>query len=267
MTQYTDAGVEVLLREQPEVLDALQHATELALQQSALATNDRAKEHLRSGVGRRLRVLHRALSNMFELFPPSAVEPIDRDALDDAQINLHAFIMNLYGLFDNLAWAFVLHHDLMSTIGDRRKVGFFLTTTKRFFPPALRSFADDAKVNTWHGEYLKNFRDALAHRIAPYIPPSTYSNADETQYIALEHQWQESVQARDWDRAEDISRQQATLGSPCFAFAHSFDSAEGKRILYLHPQMMADAKTAVEGCTVFFANWRLRAPDGGCIGQ
>jgi len=259
MTQYSDAGVEALVREQPEVLDQLQRATEQALEQSAFAANERAREYLRSGVGRRLRVLHRTLSNMFELFPVSTVRPIDRDDLDDAQINLHAFIMNLYGLFDNLAWTFVLHHDLLSQIGSRQKVGFFLPDTKRLFPPALRTFADDAKMNTWHGEYLKSFRDALAHRIAPYIPPATYSNEDEAKYMALERQWLESIKMGQWDRAEDISRRQANLGAPCFAFVHSFDPAEGKRIVYLHPQMMADAKTAAEVCTLFFSNWRQRA--------
>jgi hypothetical protein len=221
--------------------------------------NERAREYLRSGVGRRLRVLHRAFSKMFDLFPVSTVQPIDRDNLDDAQINLHAFIMNLHGLFDNLAWTFVLHHDLLSQVGGRKNVGFFLSDTTRFFPPALRAFAGDAKVNTWHGEYLKTFRDALAHRIAPYIPPATYSDEDEATYIALEQQWLESIRTREWDRAEDISRRQANLGAPCFAFVHSFDPAEGKRIVYLHPQVMADAKTAAEVCAVFFANWQQRA--------
>lgn len=259
MTQYSSAGVEALLLEQPEVLDQLQRAAELAVQQSAFASNERAREYLRSGVGRRLRVLHRTLSNMFELFPPSTVEPVDRDVLDDAQINLHAFIMNLYGLFDNLAWAFVLHHELLSAVGDRKKVGFFLSATKRFFPPALRALANDAKMHAWQGEYLKNFRDALAHRIAPYIPPATYSEEDESEYIALEQQWLDSIKVRDWNRAEDISSRQRALGSPCFVFAHSFDTAEEKRIVYLHPQMMVDAKTAAEVCTLFFANWQQRA--------
>jgi len=259
MTQYSDAGVEALLREQPKVLDQLRRATEQAVQQSAFAANERAREYLRSGVGRRLRLLDRTLSNMFELFPVSTVQPIDRDDLDDAQINLHAFIMNLYGLFDNLAWAFVVHHDLLSQVGDRKKVGFFLSATKRFFPPPLRAFADNAQMKVWHGEYLKNFRDALAHRIAPYIPPATYSNEDESEYLALEQQWHESIKMRDWDRAEDISRRQDSLGSPCFVFTHSFDTAEGKRIVYLHPQMVADAKTAGEVCTLFFANWQQRA--------
>src|SRR5437867_3616608 len=143
MTQYSKAGVEALLREQPEVLDQLQRAIEQSVQQSEFAANERARECLRSGIGRRLRVLHRTLSNMFELFPVSTVRPIERDALDDAQINLHAFIMNMYGLFDNVAWAFVLHHDLLSSVGDRKKVSFFLSATKRFFPPALRALADD----------------------------------------------------------------------------------------------------------------------------
>jgi hypothetical protein len=92
---------------------------------------------------------------------------------------------------------------------------------------------------------------------ARHIPAAT--DWDEAREIALEHQWQESARARDWHRAEDISRRQASLGSPCFAFVHSFDPTEGKRIVYLHPQMMADAKTAVEVCTLFFANWQQRA--------
>src|SRR5215212_9972174 len=129
MTQYSDAGVEALLREQSKVLDQLRCATEQAVRQSPFAANERASEYLHSGVGRRLRMLDRTFSNVFELFPVSTVEPIDRDDLDDTQINLHALIMNLYGLFDNLAWAFVLHHDLLSQVGDRKKVGLLLPAT------------------------------------------------------------------------------------------------------------------------------------------
>ena len=40
MTQYSSAGVEVLLLERPEVLDQLQRATEQAVQHSAFAASD-----------------------------------------------------------------------------------------------------------------------------------------------------------------------------------------------------------------------------------
>lgn len=261
MTQYSNAGVEALLREQPEVLDQLERATEQAVQQSAFG-RQRTSEGIPSQWRRApaARAAPHVVKHV-RAVPVSTVQPIDRDDLDDAQINLHAFNMNLYGLFDNLAWAFVLHLDLLSAVGDRKKVGFFLFATKRFFPPALRGLADHAKMNTWHGEYLKDFRDALAHWIAPYIPPATYSNEDESEYIALEQQWLESIKMRDWNRAEGISRRQASLGSPCFVFAHSF-TAERRRILYLHPQLIADAKTAAEVCSLFFQNWQQRAPDG-----
>jgi hypothetical protein len=78
MTQYSKAGVEALFREQPEVLDQLQRAIEQSVQQSEFAANERAREYLRSGIGRRLRVLHRTLSTMFELFPVSTVRGLFR---------------------------------------------------------------------------------------------------------------------------------------------------------------------------------------------
>jgi hypothetical protein len=64
------------------------------------------------GVGRRLKLLGRCVRNVFHLFPPSRTIPLASDDLDEVQISLHAFVMNLYGLFENLAWAFVLRHDL-----------------------------------------------------------------------------------------------------------------------------------------------------------
>jgi hypothetical protein len=70
-------------------------------------TDQRAKEYLVDGVGRRLRILRRGLHNVYNLFSPAAVRPIDPENLDDVQISLHAFVINLYGLFDNLAWAFI----------------------------------------------------------------------------------------------------------------------------------------------------------------
>src|SRR5258705_13088760 len=105
--------------------------------------------------------------------------------------------MNLYGLIDNLAWAFVLHHDVLLQVGDRKKVGFFLSATKQFFPPVLRVFADDTKMNVWHGEYLKKFRDALADRLAPSIPPPPHSHEDESQHIARDQQWLAGIKIRD----------------------------------------------------------------------
>ena len=161
---YSKEGVERLLTEYPRVDQELERVTLGTLQACADTTSERAKEFLQKGVARRLRLLRRSLSNVFTLFPPAATTPIESDDLDDAVISLHAFVINTYGLFDNLAWAFVVRHGLEQVIGRHTRIGFFLDHTKRHMPAALRSYVDSPKMIEWHTRYLKNYRDALAHK-------------------------------------------------------------------------------------------------------
>ena len=93
----------------------------------------RLREHLLHGAGRRLGVLLRAIENVFALFPPSTTKPLSSDALADVQINLHAFVLNSFGIYDNWAWAYVLRHDLEAVIGDPRRIGLFQDATRRKF--------------------------------------------------------------------------------------------------------------------------------------
>lgn len=55
----------------------------------------RAKEYILHGMGRRLKILKRCLANVFEIFPPSRTQPLKHDDLNEVQISLHAFVMNL----------------------------------------------------------------------------------------------------------------------------------------------------------------------------
>ena len=57
--------------------------------------NERVKEYMFHGVGRRLNVLRHTIINVFGHFPPSTEEKLDRDVLIDVQINLQAFFINL----------------------------------------------------------------------------------------------------------------------------------------------------------------------------
>ncbi len=75
-----------------------------------LNDNPGARNHLLHGSARRLSRIQRALENIFELFPPSTGRPLKRDKLN-VEINLHAYVINMAGLFDNWAWAFVLRHN------------------------------------------------------------------------------------------------------------------------------------------------------------
>lgn len=104
------------------------------LLQSQKIDDEESKKYLTQGVGRRLDVLKRCLERVFELFPSDQERALGRVVLTDVQIYLHAFVMNLFGIFDNWAWAFLHRHDLSDEIGGREKLGLFKRAPQRYLP-------------------------------------------------------------------------------------------------------------------------------------
>src|SRR4051794_32951033 len=74
--------------------------------------NDRAKEYARNGFARRVTTLSRCVFNLYGLIPPETEEIPSREVLYDAQIQLQAFMANVYGCIDNLAWIWVYENKL-----------------------------------------------------------------------------------------------------------------------------------------------------------
>lgn len=254
---YSSEAVDSLTQGHLEVdADIEQLAVRVAQNGQHLASV-RAKEFLLHGVGRRLRVLRRGLKNVFALFPPSATQPIDPDDLENAQLSLHAFVINLYGLFDNLAWAFVWRHGLEKVV-DKRQVGMFKEGTKQHLPQALHAYLDSEKMMRWSTEYLKNYRDSLAHRIPLYIPPAGYSEEETARSAAIDQEQLECILNQDWRKLEALRVEQRRLGAAWPVFVHSFE--EDSTPLVLHPQMLSDAKTVIEACNLFLEHWHERHP-------
>jgi hypothetical protein len=81
------------------------------------------REQLIHGAGRRVGVIKRSIENIFLLFPPDTIRVLESDVLADVQINLHAFMINIYGIYDNWAWAYALRHNLEAEMGGRQKIG------------------------------------------------------------------------------------------------------------------------------------------------
>jgi len=77
--------------------------------------NEKAAEYLMQGAGRRLNILTKCLHNIFKIFPIEKTDLLPRDDLTDLDINLHAFIVNISGISDNLAWVFVYDNDLFGS--------------------------------------------------------------------------------------------------------------------------------------------------------
>lgn len=233
-----------------------------AVQAGQSLTDARAKEHMLHGAGRRIKLLRRCLQNVFRLFPPSRTIPLESEDLDEVQISLHAFVMNLYGLFENLAWSFVLRHELEEALGDRRRIGMFLKSTQQYLPQPLRSYLVSGSLLMWQNDYLKNYRDSLAHRIPLYIPPATFTPEQAQHYQTLDQSEWESIWGQKWEKLEEIRKEKASLGLACPMFIHSYADEEKTKPLYLHPQMICDAKTVVEFCDLYFLYWHEHAELG-----
>lgn len=257
---YTAEQSESLRGECEKVLRSLQALQlKIVAQGQPLDAASRLREHLLHGAGRRVGVIRRAISNVYDLFPPETSRPLNSGTIADVQINLHAFVMNLYGLYDNWAWAFVLRHNLEGVIGDRRGIGLFLDATRRHLPQPLRSYLSSPVTIDWHEQYAKSFRDALAHRIPPYLPPAQFTPEEGRRYNELENEKVECIRGRRWERLDQIYAEQAEIGTPCFTFLHAYTEDTPPKPLRLHPQMLSDGAAVVEFGELFLVHWHERA--------
>ena len=203
----------------------------------------KAHEYVLHGVCRRLMIVKKCIENIFTIYPLNRTSLLNNEERTDIEINLHAFLINVHGIPDNLAWAYVLEHD--SEIDPKLKegqVGLFKKETQKHLPAEVRECVNSAVLSHWHKQYAKGYRDALAHRIPPYIPPSVLTPTHQVKYRELEADMVQAIKEGDIDRATKLLDEQSPIGSICGAFKQSHSESEG---MLLHPQIIVDAKTVM----------------------
>lgn len=211
-------------------------------------TRPESSVYLKEGVCRRLGIMRHSTERIFEIFSPELSTVLKRGDRMDVQAFLHAFVMNVYGALDNLAWVFVLERALMPTIGDRRRVGLFHPGDSNPFASASSqlSFISeiDRVVQSLRKVYAKNYReDALAHRLPPYIPPFILLEANEPRYREIERTMNAALLAGDVGKCEMLEKEQDALTLPAAHFLLSMTDDDGRQPLQLQPQLIVDAMT------------------------
>lgn len=212
--------------------------------------NEKAKEYLLQGVGRRLKTLCRCIDNIFTIFPPARSEHLSKEELTDVSINLHAFFINIAGVFDNLGWVFVYENNLLGKSKERKisknGVGLFCTDTQSHLKQQLRDYLNSISIKSWYADYSKIYRDSLAHRIPLYVPPSLLNDAEAHVFRDREQQIQKLDLTKEVDRDKytELYDVQQKLGRVSHIFAHSLN--EGSRPVYFHAQVLADFATVEE---------------------
>jgi hypothetical protein len=201
----------------------------------------RAQEFAHHGFVRRVRILERCIHNVFELIPTDTVDRLPPSVMSDAQINIQAFIANVYGSADNLAWIWAHETGVADKI-DRKKIGLrsHNLEVRRSFSSEMQAYL--AGLDQWF-TYVVEYRDALAHRIPLYIPERVRpKNVDA--YNALTVQMTDALSTLDAAKYESLAAQQNQLLEFQPFITHSVTETTGQ--VAFHVQMIADFLTVEE---------------------
>lgn len=138
-----------------------------------------AAEHLQYGIARRLSILAESLNALFELTPPELAELAEREKINLANAQLHAFLINVSGILDNMAWFIVFQYKRNAISKRKHEVGLFHKKFKPFLPSIIK--VKVVEFRDWY-EFLVGQRHPIAHRIPPYIIPYIESPAGTRSY-------------------------------------------------------------------------------------
>ena len=225
--------------------------------------DSRSNEYMTHGFSRRISTLARCIDNIFSYLPPENNEVPEHNLRKDAEINLQAFVFNVYGAIDNLAHICVFEMDIRKSNGNELPaswIGFDksnkhvrngLSESFRFYLEGLDEWLD----------LQSDYRHALAHRIPLYIPshaiPAKVAKKYEelTQKIAaLQQEMFKNITntGEFWRLSrerEHLEKEQIKLAHFRPTMMHSF-SEQAPEIIF-HAQILADFRTVEEIATFF----------------
>jgi hypothetical protein len=275
MTYYSTEAIAELDYQFVLAVHELRDASADLVNATGRVSSPEARTHLLHGASRRCRVLASCISVAFEAYPPDADRPVDREALDRTQIAIHAFMINLFGLFDNLAWAFLRHHGLVgpenakvmvlpsaAIVGTeikfrRNDIGLFQKSTKDVLPIEIVNYLDQDHIKNWVENYLIFYRDSLAHRIPLYIIPAAFTQDQAVEVRRLQAEMERFAQQRDWETYDRLSGELEAMGRPAPWFVGDWTVGKNQPVPF-HEQLLSDARSTALAIGNFLQHWQLR---------
>lgn len=206
----------------------------------------RAREHARHGFSRRLKTLVRCIDNTFEILPPDRFDLPTSEELSDANINLQAFVFNVFGSVDNLAWIWVCEKTLTKDNGSpipNKWVGLRKKnkSVRDSFSPEFQEYLNG--LDKWF-DHQEKFRHAVAHRIPLYVPPYVITEDKEAAYRDFDDRKTDALNRGALGYYDRLSAEQDALGVFMPIMTHSF--AEDAKSVVFHTQLLDDFNTIEE---------------------
>lgn len=186
--------------------------------------------------------------NILGIYPPGRREFLTKGDCVDVAIQLHTFAMNVYAVFDNVAWICMLQAG--GNLPPVR-VGLFKKECKEFLPPGLRDYVSQPTIEKWFNEYGKVYRDSTAHRIPPYLPDRTYTPGEGARWQELHKEsmavltsWKPGESLAQVDdrlaRHAQLNVEMGKLGRNSLMVVLTLAGEDATHPIYLHPQLLSD---------------------------
>ena len=247
--KYSDESLETINNAFEDNREILKSLRDKIMLYNINIRNETAREYLIHGVLRRIDILNKCIEKVFEEFPPETEKLLDMDKVIEMDIYLHAFLINVYGVTENLALLITYEKNLFNTDVLNKKqlkeVGFFKKEFQKKLSKVIINYFSDKDINNWYNEYEKNYRDALAHRIPPYIPPMELNKEEIEEKEILEKEIAKfKYNGNNSDEFIEMLHKTWAIGSPAMYFLHSI-SEKSNRVI-LHSQMLSDILTINE---------------------
>jgi hypothetical protein len=204
------------------------------------------KEFALHGFLRRLKTIERCIENVFTAIPPHTITPPTDEARSDATNNIQSAMFNVYGCADNLAWVWVHERNLTRPDGSAVPNGWVglgpdNTFVRNSFSERFRLYLE--KFDGWFS-MLHDYRHALAHRIALYIPPFIIDPKEENAYREIDSRITDALRRLDHAEYERLRAEERALQFFRPFIMHAF-SAKTKPLVF-HPQMIAEFNSAAD---------------------
>lgn len=227
-------------------------------------TAPRAKTFALQALGRRLAVVERTVLNVFRTYPPDRSKAMGVEECTDIAIQLHAFAINVYAIFDSISWVCVLQAGLDIT---PEKIGPFKRECQAALPKNLQSYLNQDMVRKWFTDYGKVYRDSMAHRIPPYLPPRVMTPEEVTLWQELDAESKQVLTEgaalvepelinEFLRRHERLESEKDALGQNSLLIGLSLDGQDASPLVYLHPQLLCDWGLVQEVILVFTKTMR-----------
>lgn len=220
---------------------------------------EKAKEFAIHGFTRRLGIMRRCIDNIYQICPPDLEIKPTQEELKDISINLHAFIVNVYGALDNLAWIWIEEKKVLNNKGQSfspKEVGFAekYKDFRNSLPQNIQNYLNEDRHKNWFS-YLEEFRHSLAHRIPLYVVPYVLNEEEIKKTKELEGKKTQALKAHKFDEYERLSAEADALGRFVPWMTHSFGENSPQAVFSV--QILADWNTVEEIATKFMDEFKI----------